>query len=406
MAGQVCADIVANGGNALADDCDISTWSGAEAMVERCVSAFGGIDGLINNAALFRPCRLTEADEQIWRDTIETNVLGVAFGITHAARRMSARGSGAIVNMTSAAHQGATNLAPYGTSKGAVSSLTYCAALDLGPQGIRVNAVSPFAATRMVEAASQFGAASGHLSTAALPTPEENAAVACYLLSDAAHDFNGLLGAILLTLEEIRVARSDRERAESIDLAGQILMQARDLTGRLLRLARGDETTATSRFDLRDVIDEALAAVKPIFGRRVDVERRFADTAMQLDGSRVEIRQVVTNLLMNAADAMPSGGTVTVSASLERERADASSSASAIAVLSIRDTGSGVPPEVRARLFEPFSTTKRTGRGSGLGLSTALAIAVRHNARLDLADSPHKGAEFVLRIPVASAAPR
>ena len=191
VAGQVCADIVANGGNALADDCDISTWSGAEAMVERCVSAFGGIDGLINNAALFRPCRLTEADEQIWRDTIETNVLGVAFATTHAARRMSARGSGAIVNMTSAAHQGATNLAPYGTSKGAVSSLTYCAALDLGPQGIRVNAVSPFAATRMVEAASQFGAASGHLSTAALPTPEENAAVACYLLSDAAHDFNG-----------------------------------------------------------------------------------------------------------------------------------------------------------------------------------------------------------------------
>ena len=76
-AAQVCADIGANGGKALADGSDISSWSGSEAMVERCVSAFGGIDGLINNAGLFRPCRLIEADEQIFRAVKQVIIAGL-----------------------------------------------------------------------------------------------------------------------------------------------------------------------------------------------------------------------------------------------------------------------------------------------------------------------------------------
>lgn len=190
-ASDVAQQIEAGGGVARANGADLSTWEGGNRIVGLAVSEFGGIDGLINNAALFQPCRLAEANERIWRETIETNVLGVAFATTHAVRRMIEQGSGAIVNMTSAAHQGATNLAPYGASKGAVASLTYCAAIDLGPHGVRVNGVSPFAATRMIEAAAKFGAASGHLRADSMPTPEENAAVACFLLADESRDFNG-----------------------------------------------------------------------------------------------------------------------------------------------------------------------------------------------------------------------
>jgi NAD(P)-dependent dehydrogenase (short-subunit alcohol dehydrogenase family) len=188
---SVAERICAQGGDAARDAADISSWKGAGSTIAHCVNRYGRVDGLVNNAAVLLPIELEEADEQTWRRTIEVNLLGAAFCLTHATHAMLAAGSGAIVNIISGAHQGAPNVAPYGASKGALASLTYCAAIDLADKPIRVNAVSPVAATRMAEVATRYATSRGRPGMGDPPAPEANAPVICFLLSDAARDFRG-----------------------------------------------------------------------------------------------------------------------------------------------------------------------------------------------------------------------
>lgn len=187
----VAAEIRASGGTAIADGTDISSWAGAEQLVGKAVRHFGGLHGLVNNAAVFVPGVFEALEEADWRRAIEVNVLGSAFLMTHAVRQMLPGGGGAVVNVISGSHQGAPDMAPYSTSKGAVASMIYAAAIDLGPRGVRVNGVSPVAATVMEEQASAFGETVGRAPMMPSLTPEENATAICFLLSDDSRDFNG-----------------------------------------------------------------------------------------------------------------------------------------------------------------------------------------------------------------------
>lgn len=190
-AAAVADEVRAAGGTSDASGCDVAGWDSAERLISACVEKFGRIDGLVNNAALLRPGVFETLEEETWRRTIEVNVLGAAFTMTHAARHMLLQGAGAIVNVISGAHQGAPDLAPYGTSKGALASLIYCGAVDLGHRGVRVNGVSPIAATQMEAAASAFGETVGRPAMMPSLSPEENATVICFLLSDESAAFNG-----------------------------------------------------------------------------------------------------------------------------------------------------------------------------------------------------------------------
>lgn len=225
------------------------------------------------------------------------------------------------------------------------------------------------------------------------------------LAAGTAHDFNGLLGALFLTTEELREAGSDVERATTLGLMEQILAQARDLTRRLLHLGRGDLTIERAVFDLHDVVDEAVAVVRPTLGARIDFTYERADRPLRVEGSRVELRQAVINLLMNAGDAIASEGRVAIRLGASAERASSEAGApettgGPTAWIGVHDSGPGVPDELLERLFEPFVTTKQVGKGTGLGLSTAQAIAHRHHGRVSLDDSELGGAAFVIRIPL------
>ena len=187
----VADEIKDTGGDAVADATDVSSWAGAEHLVARAVERFGALHGVVNNAAVFVPGIFENLSEADWRKAIEVNVLGTAFLMTHAVRAMLRGGGGAIVNIISGSHQGAPDMAPYSTSKGAVASMIYAAAIDLGPRGIRVNGVSPVAATKMEQAASDFGQALGRPPMVSPLTPEDNAPAICFLLSDDSREFNG-----------------------------------------------------------------------------------------------------------------------------------------------------------------------------------------------------------------------
>jgi NAD(P)-dependent dehydrogenase (short-subunit alcohol dehydrogenase family) len=187
QAREVVAGIEAAGGRAVADASDISTWDGAGALIAHCVDAFGAIDGLVNNAGIFRLAGPVDQDPADFRAVIEVNLLGTAYCGLHAIRAMK---RGSIVNVTSGAHAGSADMGAYGASKGGVTSLTYCWAVDLAGSGIRVNAVSPNAQTRMAEAFEKHLGERAQKQNIGKPA-EQNAPAVVYLLSDLSAKVHG-----------------------------------------------------------------------------------------------------------------------------------------------------------------------------------------------------------------------
>jgi NAD(P)-dependent dehydrogenase (short-subunit alcohol dehydrogenase family) len=190
LAAQVAASIRARGGRAEAAAGSVADWDGAGAIIQACVEAFGAIDGLVNNAGIFRLAGPAEQDPDDFRAVLEVNVLGTAYCGLHAIRAMLRRGTGSIVNVTSGSHAGSAAMGAYGASKGAVASLTYCWAADLAGTGVRVNAVSPNAHTRMADAYEAYLGAAAQGQNVAKP-PAQNAPAVVYLLSDASAGLHG-----------------------------------------------------------------------------------------------------------------------------------------------------------------------------------------------------------------------
>ena len=192
---STAAAIRSAGGQAVAHVADICSWEAAGDLVQRCVREFGAIDGLVNNAGLFGLGRLDEleqCDEPGWRRMIEVNVIGSVNCAAHAVRHMKSNGGGSIVNVTSGAQMGIPAMSVYGATKGAVASLTYAWAMELKDSAIRVNAVSPLARTRMVQATQAYFTAQGlPKPITTQPEPERVSPIVEFLLSDAAGGITG-----------------------------------------------------------------------------------------------------------------------------------------------------------------------------------------------------------------------
>jgi NAD(P)-dependent dehydrogenase (short-subunit alcohol dehydrogenase family) len=189
----VAAEINVSGGRAVAQPGDVSNWTEAERVVNSCVEEFGVIDGLVNNAGRFSLADAVELDEAGAREMIETNIMGVIACSTSALRRMVAQRGGAIVNIVSGAHQGIPHMSVYAATKGAVASLTYSWSVEVAEAGVRVNAMSPIAKTRMtaMTAAWYEERGLGRIDYDNSPEPSRNAPVAVFLLSDLSRALNG-----------------------------------------------------------------------------------------------------------------------------------------------------------------------------------------------------------------------
>jgi two-component system NtrC family sensor kinase len=144
--------------------------------------------------------------------------------------------------------------------------------------------------------------------------------------------------------------------------------------------------------DMAALLDEAVGLSMPVEARaRIDVHREVAPDAARVRSDPGLLRHVLGNLIANAVDAMPGGGTLTVRAS--REGQDV--------LVAVDDTGVGIPPEERRRIFEPFYTTKPRGKGTGLGLSISREIAGALRGRIEVESSPGRGSRFTLTFPDA-----
>jgi NAD(P)-dependent dehydrogenase (short-subunit alcohol dehydrogenase family) len=220
VAEAVVSEIRRSGGVAVASDVDIATWNGAKEVIGSCVSAFGRLDGLVNNAGIFHECKALDETEEGVRSLVEVNILGSMFCGLHALRVMADQGGGSIVNVVSGAALGTEGQSSYGATKGAIVSATYAWASEGRAAGVRVNGLSPIAWTRlaaMVQSA-RPGLEPQHTA------PETIAPLAVYLLSDRSQHVTGQIirldetGICILRPAEYLSAVEPRERsAEAID---------------------------------------------------------------------------------------------------------------------------------------------------------------------------------------------
>lgn len=224
-------------------------------------------------------------------------------------------------------------------------------------------------------------------SEARLREAEKMQAVAT-LASGVAHDFNNLLAAMLL---HVRLLETDPARSAEVAAAvRELAEQGSEVVGELLLFARSDDSLPPRTFDLTELVHGLRAVLRHLLPEGVELVLELDSGAVPVLGNPVALRRLILNLVVNARDAVADeGGVITVAA---RRRGGQ-------AVLEVADTGRGIDEEHRGRLFEPFFTLRRRGRGSGLGLAVVYAIAAAHGGDVALVSAPGEGARFLVRLP-------
>ncbi len=223
------------------------------------------------------------------------------------------------------------------------------------------------------------------------------------LAGGIAHDFNNLLNVVICNLSLLRLDRKfDRDTEQCIADSTRASLRARDLTLQLLTFAKGGEPVRAA-VALPEVVRESGEFAR--HGSKVSCLYDFADDLWPAQVDRGQIGQVVHNLVLNAAQAMPNGGVVIVA--LRNTHLDAHTVADLPAgryvQLTIADQGTGIPADLIPRIFDPYFTTKQTG--NGLGLATVYSIVRRHQGQIEVASALGNGTTFTIWLPAAETAP-
>ncbi|MDI1327185.1 MAG: response regulator [Brevundimonas sp.] len=226
------------------------------------------------------------------------------------------------------------------------------------------------------------------------------------LTGGIAHDFNNLLGVIIGNLDMlIEMLRGDPIQAELADDALNAALRGAELTNRLLVVAR-QQPFSTRVIDLNERLPGMVAVLQRTLGVDIHINTSLADSlwAARADPSQVE--NTLLNLAINARDAMPDGGSLTIETAnvvVEHSFAAALSEITPgdYVLLSVTDTGVGMPPEVIARATEPFFTTKPEGKGTGLGLSMIYGFAKQSDGHLSIYSEVGLGTTVRLYLPKA-----
>ncbi|MBA4191525.1 MAG: hypothetical protein C0467_26395 [Planctomycetaceae bacterium] len=222
------------------------------------------------------------------------------------------------------------------------------------------------------------------------------------LAGGIAHDFNNLLTIILGNLELIRSGGAGDEQPELLLSAERAAKQAAELTKQMLGFARR-QPLRTETLDLNTVVTEAIKLLRRTIDPRIGIRVSLAPDLPPVAADLVQVQQVLMNLSLNARDAMPDGGTLTVATSDAPDARPPGGTADEPAVgyvcVSVSDTGIGMTDEVRAKIFEPFFTTKDVGQGTGLGLAVVYGVAQAHGGWVECTSSPGSGSRFDVFLP-------
>ena len=203
------------------------------------------------------------------------------------------------------------------------------------------------------------------------------------LAGGIAHDLNNVLAPIMMSIELLKLdAGNDAHRRKILDIIQVSSRRGADLVRQVLTFARGQDGERIA-IRLPHLIDDLREMISETFPRNIAIATPMAAGLWSIIGDATGIHQVLLNLAVNARDAMPDGGSLTVTAAnvvLDAQSAGSNPDARAgrYVLLQVSDTGRGMPPEIRARIFEPFFTTKKAGKGTGIGLATVHDIVKSH----------------------------
>lgn len=227
------------------------------------------------------------------------------------------------------------------------------------------------------------------------------------LAGGIAHDFNNLLTAIkgrteLLLSDD----RSQEEIGSDLEEIRAAALRAATLTRQLLAFSRR-QVLEPKTLDLNQIVRGVEMMLRRLIGEDVILITRLASDLGPIQADPGHIEQVLMNLLINARDAMPEGGTVTIETqnlTLDRRaaRLEGLARPGSYILLEVTDTGSGIPPELHERIFEPFFTTKEQGKGTGLGLSMIWGIVKQSGGHITVRSMPGKGSSFRIFLPRSS----
>lgn len=222
------------------------------------------------------------------------------------------------------------------------------------------------------------------------------------LAGGIAHDFNNLLGGIFGYIDLVHAKTKDESQAYQLAKALATIDRARGLTQQLLTFAKGGAPIRKVA-RLFPFVQETVHFV--LSGSAVTAHFQAASDLKACNFDRNQIGQVIDNLVINAQQAMPLGGSLWVTAEnvFLRYRQVEGLPAGEYAHIAIRDSGIGIPPEILPRIFDPFFTTKQ--KGSGLGLATCYSILKQHDGSIEVESEPGRGTTFHLYLPVSAEQP-
>lgn len=227
------------------------------------------------------------------------------------------------------------------------------------------------------------------------------------LVSGIAHDLGNLLVPISLGVKVLQRRFDDDEKAiRTLSVIQNSAERGSDMVDQVLAFARGVEGERVM-LQPAPIIEDVQNITEETFPEEIDIRVDVEENLKPIRGDATQIQQVLMNLCVNARDAMPDGGTLTIQAQNltlgeEDARRNIDAEPGTYICMSVADTGVGMPDEVIDKIFEPFYTTKPEGEGTGLGLSTAYSIVKGHDGFIDVSSAPEEGTTFRIFLPVAT----
>ena len=202
-----------------------------------------------------------------------------------------------------------------------------------------------------------------------------------------AHDINNMLTIITAQLEMLKLGLDEPKLHEELEPIEEATEAIRALTERLATMHHYAPPSPEGPVDIAEAVQRAAALAKPVLGEKVSLQVETHDPLSAAPVEESDLIQAVVNLILNARDAMPSGGVVTLRARMEQEAV----------VIEVQDTGKGMSPAVQSVIFQPEFTTKRSG--SGLGLSAVTRVVGQCGGRVHVDSKEGEGTRFSLILP-------
>jgi len=223
------------------------------------------------------------------------------------------------------------------------------------------------------------------------------------LAGGIAHDLNNVLSPILMAIEMLKLETTDEKSKRWLEVLRSNALRGADMVRQVLSFARGVEGERVA-LQPKHLVKEIVKILRETLPKSVEINFNIPDDTWVISADATQIHQVLMNLCVNARDAMPEGGSISVKVEnvvLDKSyaRMHLEAKVGRYVVISVSDTGPGISSEVQGRIFEPFFTTKDMTKGTGLGLSTALTIVKSHGGFINVYSELHRGSQFAVYLP-------